>query len=81
MMGVAVGRHEKFMACISSHEKHLAIIRKAAKVGNPSNTGITLYSRLEVWIINLASQHLLNHLNAGGGAGEKLWYSRKTFWE
>ena len=40
VMGVAVGlRHEKFMACISSHEKTpRRIIRKAAKLATRYNT-------------------------------------------
>ena len=55
MMGVAVGlRHEKFMACISSHEKTpRRIIRKAAKLATRYNTTfIALYvqTRERVWI-------------------------------
>ena len=68
MMGVAVGlRHEKFMACISSHEKTpRRIIRKAAKLATRYNTTfIALYvqtPRESMDRIDLASQrYLLNH--------------------
>lgn len=68
VMGVAVGlRHEKFMACISSHEKTpRRIIRKAAKLATRYNTTfIALYvqtSKESVDKIDLASQrYLLNH--------------------
>lgn len=60
-------RHEKFMACISSHEKTpRRIIRKAAKLATRYNTSfIALYvqtSRESMERIDLASQrHLLNH--------------------
>ena len=68
MMGVAVGlRHEKFMACISSHEKTpRRIIRKAAKLATRYNTTfIALYVQTpkeSMDRIDLASQrYLLNH--------------------
>ncbi len=60
-------RHEKFMACISSHEKApRRIIRKAARLATRYNTSfIALYvqtPRESVDRIGLASQrHLLNH--------------------
>lgn len=63
-MGV---RHEKFMACISSHEKTpRRIIRKAARLATRYNTTfIALYvqtPRESMDRIDLASQrHLLNH--------------------
>ena len=88
MMGVAVGlRHEKFMACISSHEKTpRRIIRKAAKLATRYNTTfIALYvqtPRESMDRIDLASQrYLLNHFKLVAELGEKLSrYSRKTFW-
>ena len=65
---VAVGlRHEKFMACISSHEKTpRRIIRKAAKLATRYNTTfIALYVQTpkeSMDRIDLASQrYLLNH--------------------
>ena len=67
---VAVGvgvRHEKFLACISSHEKNpRRIIRKAARLATRYNTSfVALYvqtPRESVDRIDLASQrHLLNH--------------------
>ena len=68
VMGVAVGlRHEKFMACISSHEKTpRRIIRKAAKLATRYNTTfIALYVQTpkeSMDRIDLASQrYLLNH--------------------
>ena len=68
VMGVAVGlRHEKFMACISSHEKTpRQIIRKAAKLATRYNTTfIALYVQTpkeSMDRIDLASQrYLLNH--------------------
>ena len=63
-MGV---RHEKFMACISSHEKTpRRIIRKAARLATRYNTTfVALYvqtPRESMDRIDLASQrHLLNH--------------------
>ena len=73
-MGVAVGlRHEKFMACISSHEKTpRRIIRKAAKLATRYNTTfIALYVQTpkeSMDRIDLASQrYLLNHFKLGGG--------------
>ena len=44
VMGVSVGiRHEKFMACISSHEKTpRRIIRKAARLATRYNTTLLL---------------------------------------
>ena len=63
-MGV---RHEKFMACISSHEKTpRRIIRKAARLATRYNTTfVSLYvqtPRESMDRIDLASQrHLLNH--------------------
>jgi len=63
-MGV---RHEKFMACISSHEKMpRRIIRKAARLATRYNTTfVALYvqtPRESMDRIDLASQrHLLNH--------------------
>lgn len=63
-MGV---RHEKFMACISSHEKTpQRIIRKAARLATRYNTTfVALYvqtPRESMDRIDLASQrHLLNH--------------------
>lgn len=60
-------RHERFMACISSHEKTpRRIIRKAAKLATRYNTTfIALYvqtPRESMDRIDLASQrHLLNH--------------------
>lgn len=68
VMGVAVGlRHEKFMACISSHEKTpRRIIRKAAKLATRYNTTfIALYVQTpkeSMDRIGLARQrYLLNH--------------------
>ena len=68
VMGVAVGlRHEKFMACISSHEiTPRRIIRKAAKLATRYNTTfIALYVQTpkeSMDRIDLASQrYLLNH--------------------
>ena len=68
VMGVAVGlRHEKFMACISSHEKTpRRIIRKAARLATRYNTTfVALYvqtPRESMDRIDLASQrYLLNH--------------------
>jgi len=68
VMGVSVGiRHEKFMACISSHEKTpRRIIRKAARLATRYNTSfIALYvqtPRESADRIDLASQrYLLNH--------------------
>jgi len=68
VMGVAVGlRHEKFLACISSHEKTpRRIIRKAARLATRYNTSfIALYvqtPRESADRIDLASQrYLLNH--------------------
>lgn len=64
--GVGI-RHEKFMACISSHEKTpRRIIRKAARLATRYNTTfIALYvqtPRESMDRIDLASQrHLLNH--------------------
>lgn len=63
-MGV---RHEKFMACISSHEKTpRRIIRKAARLATRYNTTfVALYVQMpreSMDRIDLASQrHLLNH--------------------
>ncbi|MBP1614090.1 MAG: histidine kinase [Bacteroidetes bacterium] len=60
-------RHERFMACISSHEKTpRRIIRKAARLATRYNTSfIALYvqtPRESMERIDLASQrHLLNH--------------------
>lgn len=60
-------RHERFMACISSHEKTpRRIIRKAARLATRYNTSfIALYvqtPRESLERIDLASQrHLLNH--------------------
>lgn len=66
--GVALGvRHERFLACISSHEKTpRRIIRKAARLATRYNTSfVALYvqtPRESVDRIDLASQrHLLNH--------------------
>lgn len=69
VMNIGVGgvRHEKFMACISSHEKTpRRIIRKAARLATRYNTSfIALYvqtPRESMERIDLASQrHLLNH--------------------
>lgn len=69
VMNIGVGgvRHEKFMACISSHEKTpRCIIRKAARLATRYNTSfIALYvqtPRESMERIDLASQrHLLNH--------------------
>ena len=68
VMGVSVGiRHEKFMACISSHEKTpRRIIRKAARLATRYNTTfVALYvqtPRESMDRIDLASQrYLLNH--------------------
>lgn len=69
VMNIGVGgvRHEKFMACISSHEKTpRRIIRKAARLATRYNTSfIALYvqtPRESMERIGLASQrHLLNH--------------------
>ena len=68
VMGVAVGiRHEKFMACISSHEKTpRRIIRKAARLATRYNTTfVALYVQTpkeSMDRIDLASQrYLLNH--------------------
>ena len=68
VMGVAVGlRHEKFLACISSHEKTpRRIIRKAAKLATRYNTTfIALYVQTpkeSMDRIGLARQrYLLNH--------------------
>lgn len=64
--GVGV-RHEKFLACISSHEKTpRRIIRKAARLATRYNTSfVALYvqtPRESMERIDLASQrHLLNH--------------------
>ena len=67
-MGASVGiRHEKFMACISSHEKTpRRIIRKAARLATRYNTTfVALYvqtPRESMDRIDLASQrYLLNH--------------------
>lgn len=60
-------RHERFMACISSHEKTpRRIIRKAARLATRYNTSfIALYVQIpreSMERIDLASQrHLLNH--------------------
>lgn len=66
--GAGLGiRHERFMACISSHEKTpRRIIRKAARLATRYNTSfIALYvqtPRESLERIDLASQrHLLNH--------------------
>lgn len=66
--GVTLGvRHERFLACISSHEKTpRRIIRKAARLATRYNTSfVALYvqtPRESVDRIDLASQrHLLNH--------------------
>lgn len=69
VMNIGMGgvRHEKFMACISSHEKTpRRIIRKAARLATRYNTSfIALYvqtPRESMERIDLASQrHLLNH--------------------
>ena len=68
VMGVAVGlRHEKFLACISSHEKTpRRIIRKAARLATRYNTTfIALYVQTpkeSMDRIDLARQrYLLNH--------------------
>lgn len=69
VMNIGVGgvRHEKFMACISSHEKTpRRIIRKAARLATRYNTSfIALYvqtPRESMERIGLVSQrHLLNH--------------------
>lgn len=69
VMNIGMGgvRHEKFMACISSHEKTpRRIIRKAARLATRYNTSfIALYvqtPRESMDRIDLASQrHLLNH--------------------
>ena len=68
VMGVSVGiRHEKFMACISSHEKTpRRIMRKAARLATRYNTTfVALYvqtPRESMDRIDLASQrYLLNH--------------------
>lgn len=66
--GVTLGvRHERFLACISSHEKTpRRIIRKAARLATRYNTSfVALYvqtPRESMDRIDLASQrHLLNH--------------------
>lgn len=69
VMNIGMGgvRHEKFLACISSHEKTpRRIIRKAARLATRYNTSfIALYvqtPRESMERIDLASQrHLLNH--------------------
>ena len=68
VMGIGLGvRHEKFMACISSHEKTpRRIIRKAARLATRYNTSfVALYvqtPRESADRITLANQrHLLNH--------------------
>ena len=68
VMGIGLGvRHEKFMACISSHEKTpRRIIRKAARLATRFNTSfVALYvqtPRESADRIALANQrHLLNH--------------------
>lgn len=69
VMNIGVGgvRHEKFLACISSHEQTpRRIIRKAARLATRYNTSfVALYvqtPRESMERIDLASQrHLLNH--------------------
>lgn len=84
-MGV---RHEKFMACISSHEKTpRRIIRKAARLATRYNTTfVALYvqtPRESMDRIDLASQrHLLNHFKLVAELGEKLFrYNRRMYLE
>lgn len=88
VMGVAVGlRHEKFLACISSHEKTpRRIIRKAARLATRYNTTfIALYVQTpkeSMDRIDLARQrYLLNHFKLVTELGEKCCrYSLEISW-
>lgn len=77
-------RHERFMACISSHEKTpRRIIRKAARLATRYNTSfIALYvqtPRESVERIDLASQrHLLNHFKLVAELGGEVLQVQST---